>query len=306
MFEYQFDMRIKGNLIHYSQSFKNKPPRNQITLVFIHPLALHSEVWKYQWQYFKKFYSLVAVDLPCFGESLLTEREKPTPAYFQSVIARFLKKLNLPSIILLGNSLGGAISLSVYPKIRKNIRGIVLISALTKEGADSGFFKRLGSRINRSGSFVHRVSHLIAPIAPVKRILQILFKLTFEPSLTTLKEEGFQDYLEQYYSETETIRQLLEVLRYLDGWEFLDTILPKIKVPVLIVWGRKDKILPLKSAKLLRKKIVGSELVIMPDSGHMPYLEKPEEFNKQIEVFLNKCSTNKRWSNCFLRFFLRS
>jgi len=68
----------------------------------------------------------------------------------------------------------------------------------------------------------------------------------------------------------------------------LDDALPKIRAPVLIMVGEKDRTTPVELAKHLNERIKGSELRIIPGAGHLSKLEKPELFNSCMEEFLTE------------------
>ena len=68
--------------------------------------------------------------------------------------------------------------------------------------------------------------------------------------------------------------------------EDLTKFLPKILVPTLLVWGKKDKDTPMYMAKKMRKKIKESNLVVFKNEGHWAYANKPNEFLKEIKSFL--------------------
>ena len=68
--------------------------------------------------------------------------------------------------------------------------------------------------------------------------------------------------------------------------ENLTPLLKEIKVPVLILWGEKDKITPLTDAYLIKKEIKFSQLEILPGVGHTPHLENPELLAQKIKEFL--------------------
>jgi pimeloyl-ACP methyl ester carboxylesterase len=55
--------------------------------------------------------------------------------------------------------------------------------------------------------------------------------------------------------------------------------------PTLVLWGDSDKMIPLQYSKEFRE-IPGSELVVLKDSGHTPYVEKPMTFNRIVIKFL--------------------
>jgi len=61
--------------------------------------------------------------------------------------------------------------------------------------------------------------------------------------------------------------------------------LHRIRMPVQIIWGGDDRILPAGYAPELAKLIPGSRVDIVPQSGHLPQVEKPQEFLRQFRAF---------------------
>jgi pimeloyl-ACP methyl ester carboxylesterase len=68
----------------------------------------------------------------------------------------------------------------------------------------------------------------------------------------------------------------------------------KIRVPALLVWGDRDPAVLPTSAAPLQRAIRGSEVVMMPGVGHLPYEESPEEFNRVLLEFLSRAPAQKR------------
>ena len=63
-------------------------------------------------------------------------------------------------------------------------------------------------------------------------------------------------------------------------------LLARVNVPTRIVWGRQDRLIPLECGQLYRNAIPGSELVVIDNCGHVPQVEKPDEFVKiALEFF---------------------
>jgi pimeloyl-ACP methyl ester carboxylesterase len=58
-------------------------------------------------------------------------------------------------------------------------------------------------------------------------------------------------------------------------------------IPVLIIWGKDDPMIPSSDAETLHSKIRNSELHVFPDTGHVPHWEKPDVFNKLVDDFLS-------------------
>jgi pimeloyl-ACP methyl ester carboxylesterase len=69
----------------------------------------------------------------------------------------------------------------------------------------------------------------------------------------------------------------------------LESLLPSISdIPVLLVWGSKDRVVDLASAGILTSRLRNSRLVIMEGAGHLPYEECPEEFVSLVSKFLEE------------------
>lgn len=63
-------------------------------------------------------------------------------------------------------------------------------------------------------------------------------------------------------------------------------LLPGVRTPTLIVWGREDAIAPLDCGRIYQRAIPGARLAIIDDCGHMPEMEKPAEFAGLVRDFL--------------------
>ena len=69
--------------------------------------------------------------------------------------------------------------------------------------------------------------------------------------------------------------------------EDLSHCLSAIKIPTLVIWGGKDTMTLLEEGKLIAKSIPNAKLLVIKNSGHFLFLEKPEEFTKLIKDFTN-------------------
>jgi pimeloyl-ACP methyl ester carboxylesterase len=66
----------------------------------------------------------------------------------------------------------------------------------------------------------------------------------------------------------------------------LPSLLRRLRMPTLIVWGREDAIVPVNCAEIYHQNIRGSQLVIMEQCGHVPPIEKPQQFVNIVSEFL--------------------
>jgi pimeloyl-ACP methyl ester carboxylesterase len=68
--------------------------------------------------------------------------------------------------------------------------------------------------------------------------------------------------------------------------EAVDDKLGQISVPTLVVWGANDHLIPIEDGRDFAARIPGARLVVVPESGHAPGIEKPDEVVAAIEGFL--------------------
>jgi len=66
----------------------------------------------------------------------------------------------------------------------------------------------------------------------------------------------------------------------------LPQLLPRLKIPTLVVWGQDDRIIPVECGELYRQAIPGAQLEVLPQCGHYPHLEKTEQFVSLVREFL--------------------
>jgi len=64
--------------------------------------------------------------------------------------------------------------------------------------------------------------------------------------------------------------------------------LEKISCPTLILWGDKDRLVPLKDASVFEELIPDSRKIVYEDTGHISMMERPARFNQDVRAFLQK------------------
>ena len=62
--------------------------------------------------------------------------------------------------------------------------------------------------------------------------------------------------------------------------------LAEIACPTLVVWGERDRIVPVRDADAFEQLIGGARKLVYPDTGHLPMLERPARFNADLREFL--------------------
>jgi len=225
-------------------------------LVFIHGWGATAKIFDTVFYYLKNEFNIYYFDLPGFGntpiEKVMTLKD------YAEFVYEFLKENNIKEPIIIGHSFGGAIAVKLallYPEV---ISKLILVSASAIR------------RPHRKIMLIKKAADFIKPILPEK-LRKILIKL--------LKLDK-TDYAKIDNAKLkETFKNIIN--------EDLSHCLSAIKIPTLVIWGGKDTITLLEEGKLIAKSIPNAKLLVIKNSGHFLFLEKPEEFTKLIKDFTN-------------------
>lgn len=181
----------------------------------------------------------------------------------------FITSLDIKNPIILGNSLGGHIALQYTLMYQEDVKGLILTGS-------SGILEN-----DFGNTFPRRKD---------REYIKKQANLTFYEDLAddTLVDE----IMEVTQSPTRLVK-LLSIARSTHTHNMEDE-LPKIEVPTLLVWGKDDIITPPGVAKIFRNKMPNATLEWIEKCGHAPMMERPEEFNRYMEEFLNQFKSNSK------------
>lgn len=233
-------------------------------LVLIHGIGGDADDWAFCLEPLAASHRVVALDLLGFGRS-----DKPaidyTIAGFVEGLERFLRALDINRTTLVGHSLGGWIAASLALHAPQSVEKLVLVDSAGVWGQMTSF----------------PVDLHVSTLAHMREIFQFLF-YDKARATDTLIEMCYQQHLER--GDGPTINSLLMNTR--GGRERLDDRISGLKMPVLIVWGEQDQMIPVELGRRTQRLIPGSKLEIIPQCGHLPELEKPAELVQGILQFL--------------------
>jgi pimeloyl-ACP methyl ester carboxylesterase len=212
----------------------------------------------------KNGYRTIAPDFPGFGKSVTPPQAWGIKDYTKLVL-NFVEEIELDNFFLLGHSFGGRISIRFAKKYPGKIKGLIL--------CDAAGVKPKTNPKTMLIFYLAKIGNALFSPKPLKR-----FKDGFRNHFYHLAR--VKDYARAKGVMKETIIKVLT--------EDLSPELAKIKTKTLIIWGEKDKLVPVKYAYFFKKKIKNSEIEIIPQVGHSPHIEVPEKLADIILKFLNK------------------
>ena len=248
----------------YGQNIKYIEAGQGPAVILLHGLGAVKEVWAANIGGLSAKYHVYAIDQIGFGRS-----DKPLLEYkivtFVDFLYGFMHSQNLSRATLVGNSLGGWIALDFAARHPEMVDKLVLV-----DSAGLPWDKVPTVDLNPSS------------IADTRALLESLF---FDKKFVT------EQFVLQVFTGHVASNDAYTIQRTLAGLaqnQFEDAKLASIKAPTLIVWGREDELISAATGEKFRDAIPGAKLVVFPQCGHVPQIEKPKEFNNALMEFLAK------------------
>ncbi|HMG35686.1 MAG TPA: alpha/beta fold hydrolase [Blastocatellia bacterium] len=251
-------------------SFSYKDEGTGQVLLLIHAFPLNQAMWDEQMAVLSSSYRVVSIDLRGFGGS-----ELPSPAYSVDDMAADVKGLldvlGISSVVLVGLSMGGYVSMSFYRNYPARVRALVLADTRATPDSEQARMRRLKSAEQSERDGTQSITQEMV------RVLLGRTTLSTRPDIV----ERVRTIMNTNQPAGIAAAQRAMADRQ-DSTDLLET--PGI--PVLLIFGEEDSLVPLSEARELEKGIGGSTLRIIEGAGHLSNLEQPSRFNDAISEFL--------------------
>jgi pimeloyl-ACP methyl ester carboxylesterase len=252
-------------------------------VVFIHGLSGSWQNWLEQLPVFARDHRVVALDLPGFGASPMPEERISIPGYGRLVVA-LLDELGIDHAAIVGNSMGGFIGAEMAIAAPSRVERLTLVSAAGLSIADLrnesalAVLRKLDRRLAAYAGWLGTRS---SAITSRRRARQMVFRLVAH------RPELLSGALVSEQVRGSGKPGFVAALDALTDYPIRDR-LGEIGCPVLIVWGARDLLVPVRDADVFERLIPNSRKVVWPDTGHMAMLERPAAFNALLEAFLEE------------------
>jgi pimeloyl-ACP methyl ester carboxylesterase len=253
--------------------------RGGSAVVLLHGFASSIYTWKDVIPALARDHEVVALDLPGFGWS-----DQPAGLSFDlypRVVLGLMDQLGLSQGSLVGNSLGGAVAVVVAATQGARVDRLVLIDA-------AGFNLRAADRPAMVRLASHPLAEAILSRLPLRRLaVTVGLRQVFHDD-TKITEERTNEYLAAASrpGTLASIRSLALSQRLTP--EAMEELLRRITAPTLVVWGGEDAWIPVSHADRFLAAIPGARKVVLPDVGHTPEEETPDEVARLLLEFLAK------------------
>ena len=208
--------------------------------------------------------------------------DRPHAAYsldlFEDQLGELLAALHFEHVNLIGLSMGGAIAAGFTVKRPERVDRLVLIDPIGTEAMPLNLLYKT--------ALLPGVSELALSLLGTEKMVESLASDFFDPA----EVERFKERYRAQMQFRGFKRAILSTLRNktVNGFPAIYRQLGQLSTPVLLLWGRQDRTLPVEQSQSILRAVPRADFHIIEDSGHIPNCEQPEVVNPMLLEFLNR------------------
>jgi pimeloyl-ACP methyl ester carboxylesterase len=238
---------IRGLPVRYFESLPDTSRTASETLVLVHGFGDSAETWSLVLPRLRGEWRILAPDLAGFGRTPIPP-EGMSFSVLTDYLGWFLDAVGAQNIALAGNSLGGAVAIRYAADHPERVDHLFLLDSagLHGEATIAAVQPKTREEARQTVLNVSGTNYRHLP----RFILDDVVRRAQEPAR------------QQYRGSDEPTN----VLQYL----------PRIEAPTTIIWGERDGLIPTEHGVRMHEAIEGSELIVLPDTGHVPQLQAPK------------------------------
>lgn len=269
-------LNISGCNIRYIDNEKNGP-----VLFLTHGVGASLEFWDEIFNHHENTFRLIAWDIPGHGLSDFIDNKDYRLDLFAQYGWQLLDHLKVDHASLMGNSLGGAVSLRMLQQQAPRVDKLVLLNAAML-GKEAPMPFRL-MNIPVLGEFMTKSSDMA-----FKQQVEAIFAKTYvltDKMREVIKRNVARDGAQAAF--------LANIRRFTTlGGQSKSLVVESRKIlatmtkPTLFIHGREDGVIPLQHSENAQALTAGSKLIVMEDCGHSPHVEKADALMQALKAFI--------------------
>jgi pimeloyl-ACP methyl ester carboxylesterase len=241
-----------------------------VALIFIHQAATDQRIWQRQRTYFAQRYHVITVDVLGHGQVAWPAHEVSIEQAARHV-QQLMERLRTGPAFLIGVSMGAAVAVRAAFEAPAVVRGLGLVSPWDYASGDMQILMNRLFRLAEAGDMA----------AHADLLLRLCFPATASAKPVAEMERLRSIILEQNtWAVTYTWGACLACDRRAE--------LGQIKAPSLVIAGLSDLFTPPYLARGVAEGLAEVELEIWEETGHFPFLEDPDRFNRRLESFIQR------------------
>jgi pimeloyl-ACP methyl ester carboxylesterase len=252
---------LDGQLVHYRDQ---GPSGDPLPLVLIHGTSASLHTWEGWATELAQTHRVISFDLPGFGLTGPNAEGDYRDARYVAFVRALLTRLGVSRAIVAGNSLGGEIAWQLALADPTRVAGLVLVDAAGYDFVPESL--PIGFRIAR----IPVLREFMRWVLPRRAIEDSVIDVYGDPGRVTAA------LVDRYYELTLREGNRVALMQRMDQLAPGPVgRLGEIKVPTLILWGGKDRLIPPRWGEAFNQAIAHSRLVVFPKLGHVPQEEDP-------------------------------
>ena len=271
-------IEVNNLTVHYKEQGQGPD-----TFILLHGFGASVFSWRSVMQPFAGLGRVIAFDRPAFGltsRPLEWEGESPYGSEAQAdLVLGLMDALGVEKAYLVGNSAGGTVSIAFALAHPERVSGLILVDAAVYAGGGSPAWARpllSTPQVNHLGPLLARQISTSGD--------DFIRSAYHDPALVTADVlEGYRKPL-RAHNWDRALWELTKASRPLN----LPARLSELRMPVLVITGDDDRIVPTEQSLRLAEEIPGAVLAVIPQAGHLPHEEKPDEFMQAVRQFLGR------------------
>ncbi len=273
------EVSLHGHRVNFNIAGHGPP------VVLIHGVAGRASQWDQIVQLLAESHTVVAPDLLGHGDSAKPRGDYSLGAH-ASGIRDLLVGLDIERVSVVGHSLGGGISMQFAYQFPERCERLVLVS--------SGGLGEDVHPLLRAATLPG--SELVLPLLAHARVLNVASLIPRALGLIGLRARPDLAEMAQGYrslSNAEARSAFIHTLRGVidptgQRVNASDRLYLASTIPSLLIWGRRDRIIPIEHAEPAHEGMPGSTLEVFDDAGHFPHLDDPLRFARTLENFFEE------------------
>ncbi|AFY41655.1 alpha/beta fold hydrolase [Nostoc sp. PCC 7107] len=264
---------------------------NSTPLILLHGFGASIGHWRHNLEVLGEYHTVYALDMLGFGASEKAPANYSIELWVEQVYEFWRAFIRQPAV-LIGNSNGSLISLAAAAAHPDMVQGIVMMSL-----PDPSLEQEAIPAVLRP--IVKTIKNIVA--SPL--VLQPVFKFVRQPSvlrrwasLAYANPEAITDELIEILAgppqDRGSARAFSALFKAAIGVNFspsVKAVLPTLKIPILLIWGQKDRFVPPVLATRFAQYNEKLELLNLENVGHCPHDECPEQINQALLDWMIRC-----------------
>lgn len=263
-------LRLGGQLVHIEQAGQGEP------VILIHGFGGSTYTWRKVLPGLAESYRAIAIDLNGFG---YTQRPRDLESYTREgqgkLVLDVMDALGIERAHFAGHSYGGGITLWIASRYPERVRSMVLVDSSAPTYAND---RRSRAAALKPATSLFLRSFALRPANVRKSLLRSFYddsRVTPELVRAYYERLSIEGATDAYYGLTAPLPSSADRVE-----------LETIDVPALVVWGENDAVISAAAGKRAADRMPRARFVAIPETGHIPMEESPEELLRIMVPFL--------------------